>query len=103
MSQKTLNDPRARAARNDWYLYHDPNPPFAAVRAIVEVVSDETYSGDGGVTRAARRVFIGSNEVRDVPKEYWDRLALDIEEMSDPAFRQMVERGQLIRLGSCDT
>jgi hypothetical protein len=98
MSDATLNDPPRRATQNSWYLYFSKDPmhgPNGHVRAVIEIISGETYS-DGGPAHARRRAFIASDEVRDVLEEHWIGLPLYIEEMTDEAFQEMINNGTVI-------
>ncbi|MGE5700829.1 MAG: hypothetical protein ACM3VU_00270 [Arthrospira platensis] len=98
MSDATLNDPPTRATQNSWYLYFGKEPmhgPNGHVRAVIEVVSDETYS-EGGPVHARRRAFIAGDEVRDVPQEHWIGLPLYVEEMSDESFQKLIDDRTLI-------
>jgi hypothetical protein len=102
----TLNDPQARASENIWYLYFSKDRMHGSdgnVRAVIEVVSGETYSGDGGPAHARRRAFIAGNEVRDVPQEHWLGLPLDIEEMSDESFQGLIDDRTLIPIVQRDS
>jgi|SRR5665213_3234566 len=107
MSDATLSDPQARAAQNRWYLYFSRDPMHGQhghVRAVIEEVCDEIWSGDGGPTRARRTVFLDAVTLRDTPRpaittEYaaFDGLDWTVEnEMSDEEFRALIADGTII-------
>jgi hypothetical protein len=106
MSVATLSDPSTRAAQNSWYLYFSKDPmhgPDGNVRAVIEVVSGEMCSGDGGPSHARRRVFIADKEIRDVLEEHWIGLPLYIEEMADESFQELIDAGTIIPIVRCES
>ncbi len=111
MSEATLSDPNVRAAQNRWYLYFDSDPmhgPAGCVRAVIEEICDEIFSGDGGPTRQRRNVYLDAGTVRDMPtprrseeRAAYDGLDWRIEnEMDDDEFLGLIDSGTIIPISS---
>lgn len=111
MSEATLTDPQVRAAQNRWYLYFDTDPMHGrsgCIRAVVEEVCDEIFSGDGGPTRQRRKVYLNAETVRDAPTSRasslgaaYDSLDWRIEnEMGNKEFRRLIDQGTIIPISN---
>jgi hypothetical protein len=108
VSDDNLNDPQARASRNEWYLYYDRSPAWGggAVRAVIEVVTG--HRGMYEPQRTLRHMFINQAEAAVDPGDRlsdawapdgWIPLSdLIIDKLTDEEFDQLIANGTLIPL-----